>query len=31
MCVICMIYVNWELGGLKKLEGRDLLNKNLLG
>ena len=23
MCVICMIYVDWELGELKKLSGRD--------
>ena len=27
MCVLCMFYVDWELGGRKKL----FLNKNLLG
>ena len=23
MCVLCMFYVDWELGGWKKLKGRD--------
>ena len=23
MCVLCMFYVDWELGGLKQLKGRD--------
>ena len=23
MCVLCMFYVDWELGGQKKLQGRD--------
>ena len=31
MCVLCMFYVDWELGGRKKLQGKDFLNKNLLG
>ena len=32
MCVLCMFYVDWELGGQKKTIGvRILLNRNLLG
>ena len=23
MCILCMVYVDWYLGGRKKLEGRD--------
>ena len=23
MCVLCMFYVDWELGGWKKLQGRE--------
>ena len=23
MCVLCMIYIDWELEGQKKLEGRE--------
>ena len=30
MCVLCMIYIDWELGGQKTL-GLGFLNKNLLG
>ena len=28
MCVLCMFYVGWELGGWKKLLGKDFFNKN---
>ena len=31
MCVLCMFFDDLESGGLKKLWGRDFLNKNLLG
>ena len=31
MCVLCMFYVDWELGGRKKLRVGIFLNKNLLG
>ena len=30
MCVLCMFYVDWELGGQKKLEGRDSFFKTLV-
>ena len=30
-CDLCMFYADWQLGGWKKLKGRDYLNKNLLG
>ena len=30
MCVLCMFYVDWELGRRKKFRVGILLNKNLL-
>ena len=30
MCVLCMFYVDWELGGQKKLEGRDFFEKKFV-
>ena len=30
MCVLCMFYVDWELGGQKKLKGRDFFEKKLV-
>ena len=30
MCVLCMFYIDWELGGRKKLEGSIFLNKKLV-
>ena len=31
MCVLCMFYVDWELGRRKNLRVGIFLNKNLLG
>ena len=31
MCVLCMFYVDWELGGRKNFRVGIYLNKNLLG
>ena len=31
MSVLCMFYVDWELGGRKKLKGRDFFYRTLLG
>ena len=31
MCVLCMFYVDWELGGDKNFGVGIFLNKNLLG
>ena len=30
MCVSCMSYVDWELGGRKKIKGRDFLESILV-
>ena len=30
MCVLCMFYIDWELGGRKKLKGRDLFGYKLV-
>ena len=31
MCVLCIFYIDWELGGQKKHRVMSYLNKNLLG
>ena len=30
LCVLCMFYVDWELGMRKKLEGRDFFEQKLV-
>ena len=30
ICVLCMFYVDWELGGVKKLSGRDFFEYKLV-
>ena len=30
VCVLCMFYVDWELGGKKKLSDKDFFGKKLL-
>ena len=30
MCVLCMFYDDWELGGQKKLWGRDFFEQKLV-
>ena len=30
MCVLCMFFVVWELGGQKNLQGRDFFEKKLV-
>ena len=30
MCDLCMFYIDWELGGQKKIKGKDLFESKLV-